>query len=63
MGSECRDDPHGAIQSLLTYSGPIRAVWLLTRPARFQKWVLVEGETAATQVLRNGTSEVVIVKV
>ena len=32
MGSECRDDPHGAIQSLLTYSGPIRNLNLSSTP-------------------------------
>ena len=33
--------------------------WFLTRPTRLQKWVRVEGEATATQVLRNGPSQVV----
>ena len=32
MGSECRHDPHGAIQSLLTYSGSIRILNLSSTP-------------------------------
>ena len=34
MGSECRHDPHGAIQSLLTHSGPIRDLNLSSNPIR-----------------------------
>ena len=32
MGYECRDDPQGAIQSLLTYSGSIRNLNLSSTP-------------------------------
>ena len=35
-------------------------VWFLTRTARLQKWVLIEEEPTATQVLRNGPSQVVL---
>ena len=34
-------------------------VLLLTRTARLQKWVLIEGEAPTTQVLRDGPSQVV----